>query len=134
MMSPLESYIHETKMENLFAIPATIQLAGAEIELVPVISKRSSIETRFGTSKGWIRLYYHWLSPVLGLLTLNALSAADSTLIPVQCEYYALEGLRQLLNTIRISATQLNRDLTIEGVLLTMLDARTHLGSMWLMR
>ncbi|MCT6562841.1 ParA family protein, partial [Staphylococcus aureus] len=66
--------------------------------------------------------------PSLGLLTLNALTAADSVLIPVQCEYYALEGLSQLLNTIRIVQKHLNEDLQIEGVLLTMLDARTNLG------
>lgn len=109
-------------------IPATIQLAGAEVELVPAISR----EIRLKKAIDSIRDDYDYViidcPPSLGLLTLNALTAADSVLIPVQCEYYALEGLSQLLNTIRIVQKHLNEDLQIEGVLLTMLDARTNLG------
>ncbi|HCJ4363887.1 TPA: ParA family protein, partial [Listeria innocua] len=107
---------------------ATIQLAGAEVELVPAISR----EIRLKKAIDSIRDDYDYViidcPPSLGLLTLNALTAADSVLIPVQCEYYALEGLSQLLNTIRIVQKHLNEDLQIEGVLLTMLDARTNLG------
>ncbi|SES14725.1 chromosome segregation ATPase [Gracilibacillus ureilyticus] len=118
----------QTKMNNLDIIPATIQLAGAEIELVSTISR----EIRLKKAIDSLRDQYDYViidcPPSLGLLTINALTAADSVLIPVQCEYYALEGLSQLLNTIRLVQKHLNQDLAIEGVLLTMLDARTNLG------
>lgn len=120
--------LQKTDLDNLNVIPATIQLAGAEVELVPAISR----EIRLKKAIDSIRDDYDYViidcPPSLGLLTLNALTAADSVLIPVQCEYYALEGLSQLLNTIRIVQKHLNEDLQIEGVLLTMLDARTNLG------
>ncbi|WP_096272221.1 ParA family protein [Paucisalibacillus globulus] len=117
-----------TNVDNLDIIPATIQLAGAEIELVPTISR----EIRLKKALDELRDYYDYIiidcPPSLGLLTLNALTASDTVLIPVQCEYYALEGLSQLLNTIRLVQKHLNKELMIEGVLLTMLDARTNLG------
>ena len=120
--------IKETKIENLHVIPASIQLAGAEIELVPTISR----EVRLKRALDEIVDQYDYIiidcPPSLGLLTLNALTAADAVLIPVQCEYYALEGLSQLLSTVRIVQKHLNHDLKIEGVLLTMFDARTNLG------
>lgn len=120
--------IRPTNIENLHIIPATIQLAGAEIELVSVISR----EIRLKNAIDPLREIYDFIiidcPPSLGLLTLNALTAANSVLIPVQCEYYALEGLSQLLNTIRLVQKHLNHDLRLEGVLLTMLDARTNLG------
>jgi chromosome partitioning protein len=120
--------IRPTNIENLHIIPATIQLAGAEIELVSVISR----EIRLKNALDPLREAYDFIiidcPPSLGLLTLNALTAANSVLIPVQCEYYALEGLSQLLNTIRLVQKHLNHDLRLEGVLLTMLDARTNLG------
>ncbi|NUK30068.1 ParA family protein [Parageobacillus sp. VR-IP] len=120
--------IRPTNIENLHIIPATIQLAGAEIELVSVISR----EIRLKNALKPLREIYEFIiidcPPSLGLLTLNALTAANSVLIPVQCEYYALEGLSQLLNTIRLVQKHLNHDLRLEGVLLTMLDARTNLG------
>jgi chromosome partitioning protein len=117
-----------TEVENLFAIPATIQLAGAEIELVPVISREVRLKHALEQVKDEYDFVIIDCPPSLGLLTLNALTAADSVMIPVQCEYYALEGLSQLLNTVRLVQKHLNTDLTIEGVLLTMLDARTNLG------
>ncbi|GAA0467751.1 AAA family ATPase [Alkalibacillus silvisoli] len=117
-----------SKVPNLDAIPATIQLAGSEIELVPTISR----ELRLRKAIEGIRNEYDYIiidcPPSLGLLTLNALTAADSVIIPVQCEYYALEGLSQLLNSVRLVQRRLNQNLQIEGVLLTMLDARTNLG------
>jgi chromosome partitioning protein len=123
-----KSAIRPTAVDNLFAIPATIQLAGAEIELVPTISR----EVRLKRALEEVKEDYDYIlidcPPSLGLLTLNSLTASDGVLIPVQCEYYALEGLSQLLNTVRLVQKHLNHDLKIEGVLLTMLDARTNLG------
>ncbi|MEK3732820.1 MULTISPECIES: ParA family protein [Paenibacillus] len=117
-----------TVVEGLDIIPATIQLAGAEIELVPTISR----EVRLKKSLQLIKSSYDYIlidcPPSLGILTINSLTAADSVIIPIQCEYYALEGLSQLLNTVRLVQKHLNTSLKIEGVLLTMLDARTNLG------
>jgi len=123
-----EDVIVSTEIVNLDIIPATIQLAGAEIELVPIMSR----ELRLRRALEDLREVYDYIiidcPPSLGLLTLNALTASDSVIIPVQYEYYALEGLSQLLNTIRLVQKHLNKELMIEGVLLTMLDARTNLG------
>lgn len=120
--------IRKTKVENLDIIPATISLAGAEIELVSTISR----EVRMKHAIQEVKDRYDYIiidcPPSLGLLTINALTASDSILIPVQCEYYALEGLSQLLSTIRLVQKHLNEYLTIDGVLLTMFDARTNLG------
>ncbi|PWI56816.1 ParA family protein [Sulfoacidibacillus thermotolerans] len=120
--------ILHTSVQNLDIIPATIQLAGAEIELVPTISR----EVRLRRAIAAIRANYDYIlidcPPSLGLLTINALTGSDSVVIPIQCEYYALEGLSQLLSTIRLVQKHLNTSLEIEGVLLTMLDARTNLG------
>ncbi|MCA0972323.1 AAA family ATPase [Halobacillus litoralis] len=118
----------ETLVENLDAIPATIQLAGAEIELVPTISREVRLKQAIDQLKSEYDFIIIDCPPSLGLLTLNALTASDSVLIPVQCEYYALEGLSQLLNTVRLVQKHFNQQLMIEGVLLTMLDARTNLG------
>lgn len=117
-----------TNVENLDIIPATIQLAGAEIELVPTISREIRLKKALEEVKDEYDYIIIDCPPSLGLLTLNALTSSDSVLIPVQCEYYALEGLSQLLNTIRLVQKHLNKELMIEGVLLTMLDARTNLG------
>ncbi|PAV28486.1 sporulation initiation inhibitor Soj [Virgibacillus profundi] len=125
---PAEEVVIPTNVNNLDIIPATIQLAGAEIELVPTISR----EIRLKKSLEKLKEHYDYIiidcPPSLGLLTINALTSSDTVLIPVQCEYYALEGLSQLLNTIRLVQKHLNKELMIEGVLLTMLDARTNLG------
>lgn len=121
--------VKQTKVENLFIVPATISLAGAEIELVSTISR----EVRLKHALQHIKSDYDYIiidcPPSLGLLTINALTASDAILIPVQCEYYALEGLSQLLSTIRLVQKHLNSDLVIDGVLLTMFDARTNLGT-----
>ncbi|WP_312470731.1 AAA family ATPase [Neobacillus sp.] len=123
-----KNVIKPTSVENLYAIPATIQLAGAEIELVPTISREVRLKRALEEVKDQFDYIIIDCPPSLGLLTINALTASDAVLIPVQCEYYALEGLSQLLNTVRLVQKHLNQDLKIEGVLLTMLDARTNLG------
>lgn len=120
--------IVDSAIPNLKIIPATIQLAGAEIELVPTISR----EVRLKKSLHLVKHMFDYIlidcPPSLGILTINSLTAADSVIIPIQCEYYALEGLSQLLNTVRLVQKHLNTGLQIEGVLLTMFDARTNLG------
>ncbi|WP_240376313.1 ParA family protein [Bacillus piscicola] len=120
--------IKPSTVDHLDVVPSTIQLSGAEIELVPTISR----EIRLKKSLSDVKKEYDFIiidcPPSLGLLTINALTASDSVLIPVQCEYYALEGLSQLLNTVRLVQKHLNTELAIKGVLLTMLDARTNLG------
>lgn len=120
--------IRPTNIERLHIIPATIQLAGAEIELVPIISREVRLQKALNPIKDVYDFIIIDCPPSLGLLTINALTSADTVLIPVQCEYYALEGLSQLLNTIRLVQKHLNSNLRIEGVLLTMFDARTNLG------
>lgn len=123
-----QQVIVPTMVDKLHIIPATIQLAGAEIELVSTISRELKLKKALTP----LKVSYDYIiidcPPSLGLLTLNALTASDSVLIPVQCEYYALEGLSQLLNTVRLVQKHLNKELMIEGVLLTMFDARTNLG------
>ncbi|AXI11042.1 AAA family ATPase [Oceanobacillus sp. 143] len=125
---PAEEVVISTELDNLDIIPATIQLAGAEIELVPIISREIRLKRALDSLKDSYDYIIIDCPPSLGLLTLNALTASDTVIIPVQCEYYALEGLSQLLNTIRLVQKHLNKTLMIEGVLLTMLDARTNLG------
>lgn len=127
--APAEQSILPTLLENLFLIPATIQLAGVEIELSQVISREKRLKSALQTVKHRFDYIFIDCPPSLGIITLNALSAAQSVLIPIQCEFYALEGLGQLLNTIRIVQKHLNKGLEIEGVLLTMYDARTNLSS-----
>lgn len=125
---PMESVIVQTELENLHLVPATIQLAGAEIELVAAISREMKLKKALQP----IRDRYDYIlldcPPSLGLLTLNALTAADSVLVPIQCEYYALEGLSQLMNTIQLVQKHLNSELELEGVVCTMFDARTNLS------
>lgn len=125
---PAESVCVSTAVENLDVIPATIQLAGAEIELVPTISREIRLKNALHSLKDEYDYIIIDCPPSLGLLTINSLTSSDTVLIPVQCEFYALEGLSQLLNTIRLVQKHLNKELMIEGVLLTMLDARTNLG------
>lgn len=120
--------IRPTNIDRLHIIPATIQLAGAEIELVPIVSREVRLQKVLSPIKDAYDFIIIDCPPSLGLLTINALTSADTVLIPVQCEYYALEGLSQLLNTIRLVQKHLNSNLRIEGVLLTMFDARTNLG------
>lgn len=127
---PMDKIIKPSRVDNLYVAPANINLAGVEIQLSQVSSGR---EQRLKKALDNIKQDYDYViidcPPALGLLNTNALTAADSVLIPVQCEYYALEGLTQLLNTILLTQSVFNEDLTIEGVLLTMLDSRTNLGT-----
>jgi len=120
--------IRATAVDGLYSVPATIQLAGAEIELVPTISREVRLKRAISAIKDDYDYIIIDCPPSLGLLTLNALTASDAVIIPVQCEYYALEGLSQLLSTVRLVQKHLNHNLMIDGVLLTMLDARTNLG------
>ncbi|NQX46673.1 ParA family protein [Paenibacillus tritici] len=126
-VDPQETIL-ETRIEGLHIIPATIQLAGAEIELVSTISRELKLKKALNAVKANYDYIIIDCPPSLGILTINSLTAADSVIIPIQCEYYALEGLSQLLNTVRLVQKNLNPHLKIEGVLLTMLDARTNLG------
>ncbi|GER74627.1 ParA family protein [Weizmannia acidilactici] len=124
----IKEVIRATTVEGLYSVPATIQLAGAEIELVPTISREVRLKRAIASIKDDYDYIIIDCPPSLGILTLNALTASDAVIIPVQCEYYALEGLSQLLSTVRLVQKHLNHDLMIDGVLLTMLDARTNLG------
>lgn len=124
----IESTLIDTPVENLKICPSNIQLAGAEVELVSVISR----ETRMKAAVASIREKFDFVlidcPPSLGLLTVNSLTAADTVLVPIQCEYYALEGLSQLMNTVKLVQKHLNPNLDVEGVVLTMFDARTNLS------
>ena len=117
-----------TSRENLWILPSTLQLAGAEIELATADHRESRRKQAIEPIKADYDYILVDCPPSLGQLSLNAFTASDTILIPVQCEYYALEGLSQLLNTIRLVQRTYNKNFRIEGVLLTMLDARTNLG------
>ncbi len=125
---PLADVIEPTGIEHLFAAPATIQLAGAEIELVPALSRESKLKQALEPLRSEYDYTIVDCPPSLGLLTVNALTAADEIVIPIQCEYYALEGLSKLLDSIKLVKTHLNPGLEIAGVLMTMHDARTNLS------
>lgn len=120
--------IYSTPVEGLSIIPSGIELASAEVELVAMLSR----EYRLKEALSSIRNYYDYIfidcPPSLGLLTINALTAATSILVPIQCEFYALEGVSQLMKTIALVQKHLNRQLVIEGILLTMFDNRTNLA------
>jgi len=126
-MSPLEAMV-KSRVERLHVVPATIDLAGAEIELVPRISRENRLKRALHPVKDQFDFILMDCPPSLGLLTINALTAADAILIPIQCEYYALEGLTQLMDTFRLVREALNPSLEVEGVLLTMFDGRTNLS------
>jgi len=125
---PLEKVIRRSELSFLDIVPSHLRLVGAEVELVNVLAR----ERRLSVALEPVREKYDFIlidsPPSLGLLTINTLTAADSILIPIQCEYYALEGLGQLLNTIRLVQKNLNPRLQIEGVLLTMYDGRLNLS------
>ena len=128
--APAESFVLPTRVENLFAIPADRNLTGAEIELVAMLAREQRLKRIVDALRGQFDDIFIDSPPSLGLLTLNALVAADAVLIPLHCEYFALEGLADLVGTMRLVRTALNPALDIEGVLLTMYDDRTNLGQL----
>ncbi len=120
--------IHKTEVDKLVVLPSNIQLAGAEIELVYLEDREFLLKKALVEVKDFFDYIIVDCPPSLGLLTLNSLVAATSVLIPIQCEYYALEGLSKLINTIDLVKGGLNKELEIEGVLMTMFDGRTNLS------
>lgn len=125
---PIREVIRATDLQYLTVVPSSISLVGAEVELVSMIAR----ETRLKSALSEIKDEYEYIiidcPPSLGLLTINSLTAADSIIVPIQCEYYALEGLGQLMNTVKLVQDNLNPTLQIEGVLLTMFDGRLNLS------
>ena len=124
----LEECIIKEVQENLDVLPSDVNLAGAEIELLDVPNKESLLRTELGKIKNDYDYVIIDCPPSLSLLTINALTAADTVLVPIQCEYYALEGLSQLIKTIELVKERLNENLEMEGVVFTMYDARTNLS------
>ena len=120
--------IRETETSGLHIIPGSVQLAGAEVELVQLDHRESRLKTALMPVKDRYDYIFIDCPPSLGLLTINSLTAVDSVLIPIQCEYYALEGVSQLMSTIEIVKKTLNPSLEIEGVILSMFDGRTNLS------
>ncbi len=124
----IEELLIKTQVENLDLFPANMELAGAEIELISIEKREYLLKTILSQVKDQYDFILMDCPPSLNILTLNALTAADSILVPIQCEYYALEGLTQLMNTIQLVQKRLNPGLKIEGVVFTMFDARTNLS------
>ena len=124
----LEDCVEPTSMKNLFVAPATIALAGAEIELVPAFSRELKLKRSIESVIDEFDYILIDCPPSLGLITVNALAAADEVLVPIQCEYYALEGLSQLMRNVHLVASNLNPSLDISTIVLTMYDARTKLS------
>jgi chromosome partitioning protein len=128
VLSPREAIL-QTKVPNLFLLPSNIDLVGAEIELINLPEREKKMKAVVDKIKNEYDFIIIDCSPSLGLVTVNALTAADSVIIPVQCEFFALEGLGKLLNTIKIVQQKLNPQLEIEGILLTMYDSRLRLAN-----
>jgi len=124
----LDDIVEPTSLKNLFVAPATIDLAGAEIELVPVMSRELRLRKAIETVKDDYDIIMIDCPPSLGLLTVNGLAASDDVIVPIQCEYYALEGLGQLLRNVGLVQANLNPGLEVRGIILTMYDARTKLA------
>lgn len=125
----IEETLEDTMIEGLKVCPSNINLAGAEVELVSMMSREQRLKEKLENVKEEFDYILIDCPPSLGLITLNAFTASDSVLIPVQCEYYALEGLGQLINTINLVKKHLNKGIEVEGALLTMYDARTNLSN-----
>ncbi|PZX48738.1 ParA family protein [Algoriphagus chordae] len=125
----VKEIIHSTELEYLDLVPSHIDLVGAEVEMINLDNREEKMKEVIQELKDLYDFIIIDCSPSLGLITINALTAANSVIIPVQCEYFALEGLGKLLNTIKIIQTRLNPDLEIEGILLTMYDVRLRLSN-----
>jgi chromosome partitioning protein len=126
--TPAEDCVEPTSLKNLFVLPATIDLAGAEIELVPAFSRELKLRRALEHVRSEYDIVLIDCPPSLGLLTVNGLAAADAVIVPIQCEYYALEGLGQLLRNVGLVRSNLNPLLDVRGIVLTMYDARTRLA------
>lgn len=126
---PAENLLIQATCNNVTVIPATIQLAGAEIELVSAMARETRLKELLEPVQENYDFVFIDCPPSLGLLTINALTAADSVLIPIQCEYYALEGVTKLLESMRMVKSKINKGLEVFGVLLTMYDSRTSLAN-----
>lgn len=126
--TPMSEVIIKTEFDNLWICPANINLAGAELELVPKPNREYVLKEAISEIKDDFDFIFIDCPPSLGLITLNSFAATDSVLVPIQCEYYALEGLSQLTNTIKMVKKALNPEIVLEGILLTMFDARTNLS------
>lgn len=126
---PVEDLIQDTESRKVFVVPATIQLAGAEIELVSAMARETRLKELLAPVRDDFDFIFIDCPPSLGLLTINALTAADSVLIPIQCEYYALEGVTKLLESMRMVKSRINKGLDTFGVLMTMYDSRTSLSN-----
>lgn len=126
--TPIDEIVTKTAYKNLFVCPASPSLSGAEVELVNVMGREYQLKTALSEIKESYDFILIDCPPSLGMITLNAFAACDTVLIPIQCEYYALEGLSSLTGTIRRVKKVLNKNIEIEGVLLTMFDARTNLA------
>ena len=126
---PTVDIIKKTEVTNLYICPSNMNLAGAEVQLVSMMSREQRMKEKLDQVKDDFDFIFIDCPPSLGLITLNAFTASDSVLIPVQCEYYALEGLGQLVNTVELVKKHLNKELYIEGALLTMYDIRTNLSN-----
>ena len=124
----VENCINKTEIEYLDILPSCSKLAGAEIELVSMLTRETILKEAIQECCGKYKYIIIDSPPSLGLLTINVLTAAHSIIIPIQCEYYALEGLSQLLNTVRLIQNNLNKNLEIEGILITMYDSRLNLS------
>ncbi|MBC2582225.1 ParA family protein [Clostridium sp. DJ247] len=116
-------------IDNFFIIPSTMELAGAEVELINKENREAILKEKISNMKANFDFIFIDCPPSLGLLTINALSASNTVLIPIQCEFYALEGVGQLVNTIQLVKKSLNKNLEIEGVIMSMYDGRTRLSS-----
>jgi chromosome partitioning protein len=125
---PIKNVFSKTVVDSLIICPSNIKLAGAEVELVNVEEREYKLKKAINSVKEMFDYIIIDCPPSLGLLTLNSLTASTSVLVTIQCEYYALEGLSQLMNTIKLVQKHLNLSLDIEGILLTMYDARTNLS------
>lgn len=124
-----DSIVRSDLVQNLFISPSTMELAGAEVELINRTDRENIIKNKLKEIEDEYDYVFIDCPPSLGILTINALSCADSVLIPIQCEFYALEGVSQLVNTIQLVKKSLNKELYIEGVVMTMFDYRTNLSN-----